>query len=183
MAAHDPLATVSDPSQATAALASELLEQLQRQLHSGQRMLAVVRTQGAAIRRRDVKAVVASACELQVEIDRRRLLEDERQRILIRASALLAMPVKSVTMTDMIETMSPADAQLARQRQRQLRDLLRLLRSEHRTNRELMRQELKFLDHLLSLGGNSGGYGAGGKRPSRLLRGAYGRGSTLDLEA
>jgi hypothetical protein len=181
--AADPLATVSDPSQAAATLASDLLEHLQRQLHSGQRMLAVVRTQGAAIRRRDVKAVVAGACELQVEIDRRRLLEDERQRILARAAEMLAMPATSVTMTDLIDVMNPADARLARTRQRQLRDLLHLLRSEHRTNRELMRQELKFLDHLLSLGGNGGGYSAGGKRPSRLLRGGYGRGSTLDLEA
>ena len=58
----------------------DVLAHLDAQLVAARRLLQVVLEQGAAIRRRDVKSVVALTGILQAELQRRQLLDAERMR-------------------------------------------------------------------------------------------------------
>lgn len=164
-------------------LTDDLLAHFDVQLESAGRMLSIVLEQGGAIRRRDVPRVVTMASSLQVEINRREVIEAERMELLQRAGEQLGVDPGEVTMTMLRQTMDPDSAQIARERQRELRGVLRQIRREHATNRALMSQELAFLDHLLRQAGGGGGYGAGGRRSStRRTTQLMGR-SGLSMEA
>lgn len=179
---------VSDPIVAAAGvpdpkLTRDLLAHLRDQLRSAERMLKVVNAQGVAIRARDSKEVVARACDLQVEINRREALENERIALMERAGRMLGRSADEVTLTELIELMDENEAHAARERQLTLRRQLRIIQREHTTNQALMRQELNFLAHLLGQTGSTGAYGSAGQRPTVHRRALPGSRPSLDLEA
>ncbi len=174
-------------------LGADVLAHLDAQLASVQRLLEVVLEQGAAIRARDVHAVVRFAGLLHGELACRGQIEATRSRLLERAGALLGIPAQAVTLTRLSVLIDPARAQLAAERSARLRGLLEELRREHACNRALMQIELSFLDHLMqslaldagvhgydprgnATAGASGGGRAGGRAPINALR-------VLDLSA
>lgn len=155
-------ATVDDPL-----LSGDLVAHLDTQIGSAQRLLAIVLDQGAAIRARDVQAVVRQAGMLQAELQRRKVIEAERSRLLERAGARLGISGAAVTLGRLEAVVDAVSAHTARERSAELRGLLDEVQREHACNRALMNQELAFLDHLLSLvdEDSRGGYDAGGERP------------------
>lgn len=166
-----------------AGLAADVLTHLEAQLASARGLLQIVLDQGAAIRRRDVPAVVALTGVLQTEMARRQTIEAERARLLERAAARLGIAAGAVTLTLMGQLLDPAAAALAQERSAELRGLLEVIQREHHCNRALMSQELAFLDHLLRLSGaGDSSYDAAGDRA--MLRPAAARGPhrVLDLE-
>ncbi len=152
--------------QADMQLTNEVTAHLAAQLESARRLLAVVLEQGGAIRRRDVETVVRTAGAVQVELQRRQLLDADRSRLLERAAAQLGVAPGAVTLTLLEGLMNEPGIELARARSAELRGLLEEVQREHRVNRALMSQELAFLDHLLRLadGASDAGYDAAGDR-------------------
>jgi hypothetical protein len=139
---------------ADAALAAAVLRHLDVQIDSARRMLELVLRQGAAIRARDVEAVVARLGEMRSEMELRERLEGERAALIGRAAASLGVPTPAVTLDALTALMPAADAGVARERSAELRGLLGEIAREHGINRALMRQELQFLDHLVRLLGS-----------------------------
>ncbi|HTU85013.1 MAG TPA: flagellar export chaperone FlgN [Solirubrobacteraceae bacterium] len=169
--------------QADTVLTGEVIAHLEAQLVAARRLLQVVLEQGVAIRNRDVRNVVQLTGLLQAELQRRRLLENERMLLLARAGVRLHSNPASVTV-DMLETVMDAEsAQIAAARSAELRGMLEEIRREHHVNRALMTQELAFLDHLLKLAGLGGdeSYNAGGDRLATTAADVTGR-RILDLE-
>ena len=151
---------------ADAALTTGVIAHLEAQLVAARRLLQVVLEQGVAIRNRDVRGVVQLTGVLQVELQRRQLLDSERLALLQRAGARLGVPAASVTLALLETLMDPDSALVAGARSAELRGLLETVQREHHVNRALMSQELAFLDHLLKLAGVAGheSYNAGGDR-------------------
>jgi hypothetical protein len=169
--------------QADTILTNEVITHLEAQLVAARRLLGVVLEQGAAIRNRDVRNVVQLTGLLQAELQRRRLLENERMLLLARAGVRLGSNPVSITV-DMLQTlMDPESAQIAAARSAELRGLLEEVRREHHVNRALMSQELAFLDHLMKLAGLGGdeSYNAGGSRLATKPADVTGH-RVLDLE-
>lgn len=140
-------------------LAREVIAHLDEQLASARGLLGVVLEQGAAIRARDVQAVVRLAGILRGEMERRALLEERRAMLLARCGEQLGLAPQDVTLTAVRRLMSAGDGELAMARSAELKGLLGELQREHTTNRALMQIELGFLDHLmgmLSLDGTRG---------------------------
>ena len=144
---------------ATTAMGAEVLDHLQAQIVSAQRLLECILRQGAAVRGRDATAVLAALSEIQGEIGARERLEVQRAELLRRAAAELGLSPGLVTLEALVTLMSPEQAELARELSAQLRGLLTELAREHGVNRALMRQELAFLDHLVGLLGGQPGPG------------------------
>jgi flagellar biosynthesis/type III secretory pathway chaperone len=138
-------------SEGDAALTGEILEHLEAQMRSAQRLLQIVLEQGVAIREREVHAVVQLTGVLQAELHRRERLDSQRADLLERAGARLGIAPSAVTLTLMTRLMDPRVAEFASARSAQLRGLLAEVQREHYVNRALMAQELAFLDHLLKL--------------------------------
>jgi hypothetical protein len=141
------------------ALARDVLTHLEQQISSARGMLELVLEQGAAIRARDVHAVVRLAGILRGEMGRRQLLEEERSRLLARSGERLGVPPAAVTLTQLCTLMPTADAARAAALSAELKGLLHELQREHSSNQALMQIELGFLDHLmgmLSFDGTSG---------------------------
>jgi FlgN protein len=169
--------------QREAGLSSEVLGHLEVQLVAVRRLLAIVLDQGAAIRRRDVHAVVRMAGMLQAELQRREILDAERMALLERAGTRLGVAPAAVTLSRLTTLMERDDGELALARSAELRGLLDQVQREHDCNRALMSQELAFLDHLLSLTDNNrAGYGARGARAPHTSLLYAGRQRVLDLE-
>jgi FlgN protein len=170
-------------AESDALLAVEVIAHLDAQLVAARRLLHVVLEQGAAIRNRDVRNVVQLTGVLQVELQHRRLLENERLVLLQRAGARLGVPAGSVTLALLETLMDPESALAAGARSSELRGLLETVQREHHVNRALMSQELAFLDHLLKLAGIAGdeSYNAGGDRLATTAAQQTGR-RALDLE-
>jgi hypothetical protein len=162
---------------------NEVIAHLELQLRSARRLLEVVLAQGKAIRRRDVQGVVREAGMLQVEMHRRRAIEDERSCLLERAAARLRIAKGAVTLQRIAALMSGAEARVAFDRSAELQGLLGEVQREHTVNRALMSQELAFLDHLLGLVNRdgSGAYGMAASRP-RAAASLPGR-RVLDMQA
>jgi hypothetical protein len=169
------------------ALTRDVLAHLDAQIDSAQRLLAMVLEQGAAIRARDVHAVVRCAGHLHGEMSRRGAIEAERSRLLEHSGALLGIAPEAVTLTRLATLMDPAGAELASARSAQLRGLLHELQREHSCNRALMRLELSFLDHLMTSLALDGahGYDPQGSTSSTSSGGPRARGQlhVLDLRA
>ena len=146
----------------------QVLAHLDAQLESSRRLLGAVLAQGAAIRRRDVEAVLRRLTEIQTEMNLRGSLDAERADLLVRAAGALGMPPRDVTLEHLTGLMSPLESQLARERSAELSGLLHETAREHACNRALMRQELAFLDHLTRLIGNepAAGYRPPGHAPA-----------------
>jgi flagellar biosynthesis/type III secretory pathway chaperone len=162
------LSALQVTDQVDSPLCIEVIAHLDAQLVSVRRLLQVVLEQGAAIRRRDVANVVTLTGILQAELQRRKLIEDERARLLERAGIRLGLPAGGVTLALLERLMDAQSAQGARARSAELRGLLEEVQREHYVNRALMNQELAFLDHLLRLAGQGGDtvYDATGERPT-----------------
>jgi hypothetical protein len=169
---------------ADAILSRDVLDHLEAQLLAGRRLLAVVLEQGVAIRRRDVQEVVRLAGMLQAEVQRRKLIDAERARLLERAGARLGVDATSVSITLLAGVMEPDAAIEAHRRSSELRGLLDELQREHTCNRALMNQELAFLDHLLRLadGDSRIGYDSAGDHRAATSS-ASARRRVLDMEA
>ena len=165
-------------------LTGDVIAHLDAQLISARRLLQVVLEQAAAIRKRDVRTVVALTGVLQAELERRHALEQERSRLLERAGSRLGVNPGAVTLGLLEALMHPQSAQSARTRSAELRGLLDEVKREHYCNRMMMQQELAFLDHLLRLAHGEGdaGYGSGGDRPTPSRSAFSGRHRMLDME-
>jgi hypothetical protein len=162
-------------------LGAGVLNHLALQLASARRLLGSILAQGQAIRERDVETVLARLADLRAEMTLRARLEEERTDLLVRAGAQLGIPAPAVTLEALITLMTPAEAELARDRSFELRGLLSEIARQHGVNRALMRQELAFLDHLVRLIGHEpeSGYrphAAAGGEPRTVRR-------FLDLQA
>jgi len=167
-----------------AVLSGDVITHLDAQLVAARRLLSIVLDQGAAIRARDVRSVVALTGLLQAELQRRQLLDQERARLLERAGMRLGVTGPSVTLTLLERVMPSTGAELARERSAELMGLLEEVKREHYVNRALMSQELAFLDHLLRLadGGGDVTYDAAGDRPAISGARVGTRHRVLDLE-
>lgn len=167
-------------------LATDVIAHLDVQLASARALLEVVLEQGKAIRARDVQAVVRATGMMQVELHRRRAIEEDRARLLERSGARLRTPAGQVTLEALAALMPSELADLARLRSAQLRGLLFEIQREHAINRALMSQELAFLDHLLRLvdGEGPGAYdcAASTARPVALAAASSAR-RVLDMRA
>ncbi len=172
----------SDP-QVDPLLTAEILTHLNTQLASARRMLAVVLEQATAIRQRAIPSIVRLAGSLQAEMHRREVIEIEREELMQRAGARLAVSPADVTIAMLTTVMDEDSAMVARNRTTELRDMLEEIRREHETNRALMHQELAFLDHLLRLAGGAGGYDSAGDRVSAKKRNRIMRQPVFDLDA
>ncbi len=181
-----PAALVAhEGSQRDRALAADVLAHLDAQIESARSLLEVVLEQGAAIRARDVHAVVRLAGILRGALGRRQLLEVERSRLLARSGERLGVPVEAITLALLSTLMDDAGARRASARSAELRGLLHELQREHSCNRALMQIELGFLDHLmgmLSLDGVKGYDTHGSSRPITRSR-PHGALHVLDLHA
>jgi hypothetical protein len=164
-------------------LTAEILTHLNTQLASARRMLAVVLEQATAIRQRAIPSIVRLAGSLQAEMHRREVIEIEREELMQRAGARLAVSPADVTIAMLTTVMDEDSAMVARNRTTELRDMLEEIRREHETNRALMHQELAFLDHLLRLAGGAGGYDSAGDRVSANKRNRMMRQPVFDLDA
>ncbi len=166
-------------------LGAEVLAHLDTQIASARGLLELVLEQGAAIRARDVHAVVRHAGLLQGALGARQLLEEERTRLLQRCGEELAVPAEAVTLDQLRTLMSPAAGEQAQSRRGELRGILDELQREHSCNRALMQIELGFLDHLmgvLALDGVSGYDPQGSSRAITQPR-PHGNLHVLDLRA
>jgi hypothetical protein len=135
----------------TTVIGVEVLDHLQAQIVSAQRLLQCILRQGVAVRARQVDGVLAAMTEIQAEMGARSRMENERAQLLHRAGTALGLNPAGVTLEAIAQLMAPAEADLARARSAQLRGLLDEIAREHGINRALMRQELAFLDHLTRL--------------------------------
>jgi hypothetical protein len=156
-----------------AALSAAVLAHLETQIGSARRLLGSILAQGAAIRSRDVEAVLARLAEVKSEMSQRAALEEQRTNLLVRAGISLGVAAPQVTLDAMTMLMPANEAARARQRSAELRGLLAEIAREHGINRALMRQELAFLDHLVRLIGQEPdtGYRPGGaEAPSPTYR-------------
>jgi len=132
-------------------LGEDVLAHLDAQIASARSLLEVILEQGAAIRARDVEAVVRLAGILRGEMGRRQLLEEERTRLLSRSGERLGVPAQTVTLALLSTIMDRAAAERTAARSAELRGLLHELQREHQCNRALMQIELGFLDHLMGM--------------------------------
>lgn len=156
-----------------------VLDHLERQVRSAERLLQISLSQTAAIRGQDVEALLASLAQLETELGTRQRLELERERLLAEASGASGTAPADVDLETLLVGAPAADAARARDLSARLRGLLAELGRTHAQNRVLMRQELRFVDHLLRLihGGPRGGYshaGAAAPAPSPTLVDARG---------
>jgi len=167
-----------------ALLTTDVIAHLDAQLTSARRLLEIVLDQGAAIRRRDVPAVVTLTGLLQVEMHRRAMIEAERARLLERAGLRLGVAPGAVSIGLLLTVMDPGQAEAAGSRSAELRGMLEVIQREHHVNRVLMHQELAFLDHLLRLADSDRnlGYDSAGDHSRPAGRHLGGRHHALDLE-
>lgn len=177
------MATIEAGRQVDTVLTRDVLAHLATQMDSARRMLAIVLEQAGAIRQRAVPQVVRLASSLQTEMHRREVIEAERLELLERAGAQLGVSPGDVSIAMLANLMDDDSAQLARSRTAELRGMLLEIQREHTTNRALMQQELAFLDHLLRLAGNAGGYDAGGEQSKVRRRRPLMHRPVFDLEA
>jgi hypothetical protein len=142
----------------------DVLEHLDKQVRSSQRLLGIVLQQGKAIRGRDVEGVLARLSELQAEMLQRAQLEQERDGILRNASASLGCPLDDVDLETIIAADPAVDGPKVRQLSAELKGLVSETARIHEQNRVLLRQELSFLDHLMRVlsGTPQAGYTPGG---------------------
>lgn len=140
------LAPNADP-----ALIAAVNRHLEVQLASARRLLDLVLRQGAAIRDRDVEAVMARLAEMKAEMGTREMLEQERTALIGRAAGRLGVAPAEVTLSALCGLCGPEEAERLNARSAELRGLLAEIAREHGINRALMRQELSFLDHLVRL--------------------------------
>ena len=102
-------------------LAGDVIAHLDEQIASARRLLASILAQGAAIRARDVEAVVGRLADIKTEMDLRGRLEEERAVLLTRAGVALGVPAPAVTLDAIATLMGSHEAAEARVRSDELR--------------------------------------------------------------
>ena len=95
MSAGAPLVVLPEALDQDGLLSADVLNHLEAQIASAQRLLEIVLDQGAAIRARDVHTVVRLAGLLHGELTRRQQIENERSLLLARAGARWGSPPSS----------------------------------------------------------------------------------------
>jgi hypothetical protein len=147
-----------------------LIDHLERQLASAQRLLQIVIAQRDAIRAQDVEGVLARLAEVQQEMGRRMQLERERDALLDQAANALRRPAADISLEMILVLLPAGDAIRARELSSELRGMLAETARIHGQNRVLIRQELAFLDHLMRVlsGTPEGAYSAGGGSSPRV---------------
>lgn len=126
-----------------------LVEHLETQVASAERLLAIVVAQSEAIKTQDVQGLVARLGDVQTELVTRRQLELERDRLIQATAARLEITTDAVDLDAMLDGAPPVAAEQARSLAARLRAALAEVARVHRSNRVLIRQELTFVDHLL----------------------------------
>jgi hypothetical protein len=134
-------------------LPAAVARHLDLQIASARRLLDLVLRQGAAIRDRDVEAVLGRLADIQVEMAARESLERERTELIRRAAVRLEVEPVAVTLHGLASLAAPAEQERLLTRSAELCGLLAEIAREHGINRALMRQELTFLDHLMRISG------------------------------
>jgi hypothetical protein len=130
---------------------SAVVSHLERQVASSRRLLGIVLAQGEAIRAQDVEGVLARLSDVQIEMAVRNRLELERDGILRDAGARLGVSPEQVDLEGVLLDAPARDAERARELSAELRGLLLETQRTHDQNRVLIRQELSFLSHLMSV--------------------------------
>jgi flagellar FlgN protein len=130
---------------------SEIVGHLERQVASSRRLLGIVLAQADAIRSQDVEGVLARLADVQAELAVRQRLEIERDSILHIAAARLGIDTSSVDLEGVLDGCPAHEAEQARALSAELRGLLLETQRTHDQNRVLIRQELSFLSHLMSI--------------------------------
>jgi hypothetical protein len=157
-----------------------LLEHLDAQIASSQRLLRALLSQNDSIRRQDVEGVLARLADIQTELAQRQRLEREREALLGDAGARLGMRPDELDIEDVL-TLLPAEAAApARAKSAELKGLLREVERVHEQNQVLIRQELTFLDHLLRM---LSGTPQGAYTPNGYTRGAAPAVASLNVRA
>lgn len=139
---------------------TSLLEHVDRQIASAERLLRIVLAQRDAIRRQDVETILTQLTEVQGEMAHRVQLELERDALLDEAARRLGVAPETIDLDGLTGLMAPEEAATVRERSAKLRGLFAEIASIHGQNRTLIRQELSFLDHLIRMltGVPEGGY-------------------------
>jgi hypothetical protein len=125
--------------------------------------------------------VLARLGDIQTEMVRRGVLENDRAALLQRAGQTLGVAPTAVTLERLCSLVTPGAARSAMERSAELRGLLGEIAREHGINRALMRQEMAFLSHLTRLLGQETepGYRPPGGAPPRSVQSHR----SLDLQA
>ncbi|MCK9247737.1 MAG: flagellar protein FlgN [Solirubrobacteraceae bacterium] len=134
-------------------LGRDLLAHLDEQQRSLDRLHSALTAQAAAIRERDVTAALHHSGLIEVEATFRTSIEARRTALLRLGATTLGIPVHEVTLTHLCTLTAPDQADEARTRSDRLTATLEEIHRMHEVNRAMLRQELTFLEHLLSLGG------------------------------
>jgi hypothetical protein len=168
------------PAERDPALLAAVSRHLDAQIESARRLLDQVLRQGAAIRERDVEAVLARLSDIKVEMAARETLEQERGGLIEAAALRLGIGPAEVTLKAMTGLTGAEEAASIEARSAELRGLLAEIAREHGINRALMRQELAFLSHLTRL---LGGDAEPGYKPTGDTGTAPASHHVLDLQA
>lgn len=147
-----------------------LSEHLQRQILSVRRMIEILDHQREVILRHEVAAVVAAAIDLQGEIARRMSLEQERASLLTAAASRLGCAPAEVGLKHLLVGLDDERADLLRSWSEELRGLISELSIRNIYNRDLIQQELGFVEFMLEAIGETAplpGYGAHGHQTTR----------------
>jgi FlgN protein len=146
-----------------------LLVQLEQQVACTRRLLGIVLAQGEAIREQDVEGVLARLADVQAELVARHRLELDRDALIEETARRLGMRSVDVTLEELLLGLDAAGAIRARALSAELQGLVLETSRVHQQNQILIRQELAFLSHLMSLmsGSPQAGYLPGGWAPAQ----------------
>jgi len=146
-----------------------VVEHLERQAASSRRLLGIVLAQGEAIRSQDVERVLARLGDVQTEMVTRQRLELERDELLGETARRLGRPQDEITLDDILVGSPYPEAQRARSLSAEVQGLVREASQVHQQNQVLIRQELSFLAHLMSIlsGAPQAGYLPTGWAPAQ----------------
>ncbi len=127
-----------------------LCAHLERQLASARVISALLDEQHEAIVSRDVQAVVQSVFSMQAEIARRTGLDQERDALLARAAEALGTEPERLTLSIVCAASPDRDAaEHAAALSAELAGILEASATAHQANRELIEQELAFVNVML----------------------------------
>jgi len=148
---------------------SALLAQLEQRVACSRRMLGIVLAQSEAIRAQDVEGVLARLADVQVELVTLNRLELERDSLIAETAGRFAKRADEVVLEDMLIGLPHADAERARALSAEVQGLGVETARIHQQNQILIRQELAFLSHLMSImsGSPQAGYLPGGWAPTQ----------------
>jgi hypothetical protein len=146
-----------------------LLAQLEQQVACTRRLLGIVLAQGESIREQDVEGVLARLADVQAELVSRHRLEMERDALIDETAGRLGLSVADVTFDHLLLGLDADSAARARALSAELHGLVLETSRVHQQNQILIRQELAFLSHLMSLmsGSPQAGYLPGGWSPAQ----------------